>query len=161
MTRTALPTLPPMRVTCDAAARGIAAGTTVLTLDGELPVEMLSPGDRVITRDSGMAVLRDIRTRRVRTEAVAIAAGSLGHTRPDDDMVLPAAQTVLVRDWRAEALFGAPQAMVPVARLADGQYVRPLGETELTLVELVFDREHVVYAGGMEVAATVAAMADA
>jgi hypothetical protein len=133
-----------------ATPRGIAAGTTVLTLDGELPVEFLSPGDRVITRDSGMAVLRDIRVRRVRCRAVAISAGSLGHTRPDEDMILPAAQRILVRDWRAEALFGATQALVPVARLADGQYIRDLGETEMVLHELLFDDVHVIYAGGME-----------
>lgn len=129
---------------------GIVAGTKVLTLDGELPVEFLSPGDRVITRDSGMAVLRDIRVRRTRCAAVSIAAGTLGHTRPDEDMILPADQKILVRDWRAEALFGAKQALVPAARLADGQYVRELGAVEMVLHELVFDSAHVIYAGGME-----------
>lgn len=137
------------------APAGIVTGTRVLTLDGEMPVEFLTPGDRVITRDSGIAVLRDIRVRKVAVAAVAIAAGSLGHTRPDEDMILPAAQKVLVRDWRAEALFGAKQAMVPVARLADGQFVREIGERELTLCELVFDSAHVVYAGGMELDAPV------
>lgn len=36
-------------------------GTEVLTLDGSLPVEYLSPGDRIITRN-GMRVLRGIDT---------------------------------------------------------------------------------------------------
>lgn len=36
-------------------------GTIVLTLDGALPVEYLSVGDRIITR-AGMRVLRDIDT---------------------------------------------------------------------------------------------------
>lgn len=138
-----------VRVSAEAPV-GIVAGTSVLTLEGEMPVEFLSPGDRVITRDSGMAVLHDVRVRRVTVKAVAVAAGSLGHTRPDEDITLPAAQKVLVRDWRAEALFGAKQALVPVARLADGQYVRELGEQELTLCELVFDSAHVIYAGGLE-----------
>jgi len=132
------------------APRGIVVGTSVMTLEGEMPVEFLSPGDRVITRDSGIAVLRDIRVRRITARAVAVAAGSLGHTRPDEDIVLPAGQKVLVRDWRAEALFGAKQALVPVARLADGQYVRELGEVEMLLCEPVFDSAHVIYAGGLE-----------
>lgn len=36
-------------------------GTIVLTQDGALPVEYLSPGDRVVTR-SGLCVLRQIDT---------------------------------------------------------------------------------------------------
>ncbi len=32
-----------------ATAGGIVAGTPVLTLDGELPVQFLAPGDRVVT----------------------------------------------------------------------------------------------------------------
>ncbi len=129
---------------------GLPRGACVLTLDGEMPVEFLTPGDRVITRDSGMAVLRGITARTVRTPAVAIAAGSLGHTRPDADAVLPAAQKVLVRDWRAGALYGAEQALVAAARLADGQYIRELGEIEMTVFVLDFGEGHVVYADGME-----------
>ncbi|WP_235905811.1 Hint domain-containing protein [Pseudooceanicola pacificus] len=144
-----------------AKIQGIAAGTKVLTLDGELPVEFLNAGDRVITRDSGMAVLRDIRVRTVKVAAVAIAASSLGHDRPEADMVLPAGQQVLVRDWRAQALFGQQQAMVPVSRLADGQFVRHIGEVEMRVFELRFDRDHVIYAGGMELAAPAPASAPA
>ncbi|WP_375690987.1 Hint domain-containing protein [Pseudooceanicola sp. LIPI14-2-Ac024] len=132
---------------------GIVAGSPVLTLDGELPVEFLTPGDRVITRTGGMAVLREVRVRHLRSRAVQVAAGSIGHDRPEADLVLPAEQKVLVRDWRARAIFGQPEALVEVARLADGQFVRGIGELEMTLFELVFDRPHVIYVGGMELAA--------
>ena len=43
-----------------AAISGVCAGTTIMTLDGETPVEHLAPGSRVITRDTGMAVLRAV-----------------------------------------------------------------------------------------------------
>ncbi len=133
-----------------AARAGLSAGTMVLTLEGEMPVEFLSAGDKVITRDSGVAVLRKVHAHKVKTAAIALTAGSLGHNRPDSDMVLPAGQQILVRDWRAEALFGAKQALVPVSRLIDGQFVRDLGEVEMTVFELEFDNDHVIYAGGME-----------
>lgn len=136
-----------------AAIRGISSGTKIMTLEGEMPVEFLSAGDRVITRDSGMAVLKDVRARKVACEVVHITAGSLGHNRPEADIALPAGQEILIRDWRAEAIFGKKQAMVPAARLVDGEYVRAMGKGVMTVYELVFDNDHVVYAGGLEVAA--------
>ena len=139
----------------------LVAGTTVLTLDGALPVEFLSPGDRIITRDSGMAVLSDIRRRTVTVDCVSIRAGSLGNTRPDRDAILPAAQEVLIRDWRAQALFGRAQALVPAARLVDGEFIRAAGQREVTLIELVFDAPHIVYADGLELASATSQLADA
>lgn len=129
---------------------GIPHGTPVLTLDGELPVEFLSPGDRVITRNSGSARLLARRSFRCRRNAVLIQAGSLGQMRPETDTVLPSCQNVLIRDWRARALFGQPQAMVAVGALADGEFIRDLGEMELQLHVLTFERDQIVYGGGLE-----------
>ncbi|MEC9104151.1 MAG: Hint domain-containing protein, partial [Pseudomonadota bacterium] len=52
---------------------GIAAGTKVMTLDGEMPVEFLTAGDRVITRDTGMAVLKNVRTRKVACDVIHVS----------------------------------------------------------------------------------------
>lgn len=132
--------------------RGLATGTIVLTMTGETPVEEIKAGDRVITRDSGVAVVKAVRRRRITTRAVRIIAGSLGHTRPERDVVVPAAQEILIRDWRAEALFGRKQALVPAARLADGEFVTVTGETEMVVHEIGFDTPHIIYADGLEVA---------
>ncbi len=137
------------------------AGSNVLTLDGSLPAEYLSPGDRVITRDSGMAVLADVRSHRRIVPTVAILSGTFGNTRPDRDAVLHANQEVLIRDWRAQALFGTHSALVPARRLVDGEFVRDLGEVELLLVELVFDTPHILYADGLELASCQPATAGA
>ena len=142
-------------------SNALVAGTTVLTLDGALPVEFLSPGDRVITRDSGMAVLKDVRRRTIVAECVTIRAGSLGNTRPDRDATVPATQEILIRDWRADALFGKAQALVPARRLVDGEFIRAAGKREVTLIELVFDASHIVYADGLELASAAPEMADA
>ncbi|GGE23229.1 hypothetical protein GCM10011360_09690 [Primorskyibacter flagellatus] len=135
------------------AVTGFAAGTKVMTLDGEMPVEFLSEGDRVITRDSGMAVLKAVRSRKIACSVVHIAGGSLGHNRPDSDIALPSGQEVLIRDWRAEALFGKKTALVTADRLVDGEYVRDMGKGVMTVYELVFDTDHIIYAGGLEMAA--------
>lgn len=134
------------------AQNALVAGTVVLTSDGALPVDFLNKGDRIITRDSGMAVLTGLNRARLRHAAVRIRAGSLGMARPDRDMVLPARQEVLIRDWRASALFGACRALVPAARLVDGVFVSDLGEVEMDVVALCFDAPHILYADGLEVA---------
>ena len=144
--------LPARHISSETNGNALVAGTVVLTLDGALPVEFLNPGDRVITRDSGAATLRAVRCARKRSATVEITAGSLGSTRPDRDAVLPTDQEILIRDWRAGALFGASQALVPASRLVDGEFIRDLGVVEMDLVELVFDTPHILYADGLEVA---------
>ncbi len=131
---------------------GLVAGTRVMTMDGELPVEHLTVGDRTITRDSGVAVLRDIRVTNTVLACIRIKAGSLGHTRPDRDMLVAAGAMIHIRDWRAEALFNMPQATVPARRLVDGEYVAAQAKTKVTIYDLVFDRQHILYADGLEMA---------
>lgn len=133
----------------------LPSGTIVLTLDGALPVEFLTAGDRVITRDSGTSVLRALRRHKICLPTVAIRGGALGHMRPEDEVILPAAQEILIRDWRAQALFGKAQALVPVSRLVDGTHICALGEQEMTLHEMVFDAPHILYADGLELAGAV------
>lgn len=135
-----------------AVRAGFVCGTILLTRDGEMPVEFLSPGDRVITRDVGMVRLNRIRHRRTFTRAISFAAGSLGHTRPDQDLILPADQLVLIRDWRAQAMFGTAQAMVRADALIDDEFIRDLGPQKMLLHQLQFDAPHVIYAGGLELA---------
>lgn len=131
---------------------GFCAGTTILTLDGELPVDHLQPGDRVITRDSGVATLRGIVSQVRKVAPVRIKAGSLGHTRPDRDMILPPATRLHIRDWRAEALFGTPTAMIAAERLIDGEFIATGDVQSMTVHRLTFDAPHIVYADGLEVA---------
>ncbi|MEB8388032.1 Hint domain-containing protein [Rhodobacteraceae bacterium KMM 6894] len=140
---------------------GLVSGSIVLTLDGELPVEHLLPGDRVVTRDTGVAVLKSVHRHQWRGRAVRILAGSLGDTRPDRDVVLPEIQQMLVRDWRAKALFGLRQAAVPAGALLDGEYISCEGMTTMTLHELRFETSHVIYADGLELIAPAIAMRQA
>jgi len=130
---------------------GLCAGTSVMTLDGEIPVEHLNPGDRIITRDSGMAVLRALHMTETDMHPIRILAGSLGHTRPDRDMLVSPDTTVHIRDWRAQALFGTSSAMVPASRLLDGEFVAEQPKQTMRIFTLVFDRAHIIYADGLEI----------
>jgi Hint domain len=131
-------------------AGGFPADALVLTRDGELPAGHLTPGDRIITRDAGYATLHRMARARVTRRAVHLRAGSLGHLRPDADLILPAEQYVLIRDWRAQALFGRDRAQVPARALVDGEFITDLGEQTLDICRLYLGGDHVIYAGGLE-----------
>ncbi|MFW2545034.1 Hint domain-containing protein [Primorskyibacter sp. 2E107] len=139
-------------VSASTRRNALTSGTVVLTLDGALPVEFISEGDRVITRDSGVATVRAVRRSREVLRTILIKAGSLGKARPDRDVILVAGQEILVRDWRAMALFGASQALVPVERMVDGEFVREVATREVETVALIFDAPHILYADGLELA---------
>lgn len=135
-----------------APAEGLAGGTPVMTLRGAVEVQDLVPGDRIITRDRGLCDLRAISHRDTAEGLVEVAPGALGQDRPDAPVILPETQPVLVRDWRAQARFGAPQAVVPVARLVDGAGITRLrADASVRLYTLLFDAPHVIYAAGIEV----------
>ncbi|QFU08239.1 hypothetical protein PARPLA_02836 [Rhodobacteraceae bacterium THAF1] len=129
---------------------GLAAGTRVMTLDGQIAVEFLQPGDRIITRQ-GVRPLRGIHmVEREGVEAVTIKASALGHDRPEEDITMAADQPLLLRDWRAQALYGADQAIIPAKRLADGEYIAAKTTANLRTFALVFDTPQVIYAEGCE-----------
>ena len=134
----------------------IVAGSIIFTAEGEIPIEYLSPGDKVVTRDSGMVTLLDTFIHRIPAQAVAIKAGSLGHTRPDHNVIIPAEQNILVRDWRAQSMFGKAQTIVQAGDLIDGEFITDLGARDLHLVHLTFDRQHVIYADGLEISVPLA-----
>jgi len=129
---------------------GLIAGTKLLTLDGEIPVEILSIGDKLITRDCGVSKVVHIQRTTRKVHTIAFAAGSLGHTRPDCDTLLAADQMVLIRDWRARAMFSSERALVSARALVDGEFIIDQGEQEQMLIQIFCDGPHILYAGGLE-----------
>ncbi|MFT4149859.1 MAG: Hint domain-containing protein [Paracoccaceae bacterium] len=139
---------------------GLCAGSPVLTPEGEIPVEFLAPGDRIVTR-SGTRVLRAVGVAVVTgAEVVRIGTQTLGVETPDADLLVAPLQPVLVRDWRAKALCGASAGVVAAERLADGEYIRRERMAEARVFTLQFNGTAVIYVGGLELgvpAVTVAA----
>lgn len=130
---------------------GLTVGTLVMTLLGEVAVEHLTPGDRVISRSMGTAVLRGVHAQQAEVAMIRILAGSLGHTRPGRDLTLGPDTLVHIRDWRAQALYGKPAVLIPARRLVDGEFVATQDKGPSTLYTLTFDRPQVIYADGLEI----------
>jgi hypothetical protein len=85
---------------------------------------------------------------------VVVSADAHGHIRPEATLTLGAGHPLLLRDWRAKALYGRGAAMVAAERLIDGTYIRAGAEqARLRLFTLSFDAPHVIYAEGVCAAA--------
>lgn len=130
-------------------------GTMILTDRGEVPVEVLKPGDKVQTRDHGLQALRWIGWREVSLvemlanpalRPVRIEAGRLGHG-PERDMLVSPQHRVLIEGARAEMLFGEAEVLVPALHLAEAE--RAIPAEGVCYLHLLFDGHEIVQSDGI------------
>ena len=137
-------------VTIDAVPCFVA-GTTVRTPNGEIPVEDLSPGDLVMTRDDGAQPVRWAGRRTVTATGafapIHIRANTFGRHR---DLWLSPEHRVLIRDVLAELLFGEHEVLVAAKHLVNDRSVLRIEGGEVTYVHVMFDRHQVVFSEGLE-----------
>ncbi|MCC5988722.1 MAG: Hint domain-containing protein [Pararhodobacter sp.] len=134
---------------------GVAAGTQIRTDRGEVAVEQLAAGDMVLTRNGGLQALRAIGVTIARDiEVVRLAPGALGRPPGARELVLPAQQQIILRDWRAKALFERDALPTPAGALAGEAQVQREKLSELMLFQLHFDSPQVIWANGLELAST-------
>jgi len=127
-----------------------AAGTRILTPDGEVPVETLRPGDLVTTHDDGPQPLRWIGKRRVPAKGklapVRIETNAFGNHR---SLMVSPQHRVLLQDAFAELLFGESEVLVAAKDLVNDKSVRIQEGGDVTYVHLLFDRHQVVFSEGL------------
>jgi hypothetical protein len=131
----------------------LLSGTTILTAKGESRVEDLKAGDRIITRDSGMSVLSDVRHGKSACGAVLIKAGALGIARPDRDVTVPEDALIQLRDGQGMTQLGKAAGPVPAQQFSGVDRMTGLPDACRNCVTLCFDRRHVIYADGLELSA--------
>lgn len=135
------------------ARPGIASGTPILTQTGSRPIEAISIGDKVVTRDRGFQMVRWIDVTELRCGAdsapIHFQAGALG----DHDAITVAANTrVLMRSALAKALFGETEVFAYAADLVNDTTIQALTDIEpLQMVHLLFDHHEILRAAEMEV----------
>ena len=126
-------------------------GTRIRTERGEVPVEALTVGDLVETRDHGFQPVRWIGERRVAAQGphapVVIEAGVFGHHRR---LVVSQQHRILLTHWMAELLFGEEEVLVAARDLVNGCSVWLREGGEVTYVHLLFDRHEIVWSEGLE-----------
>ncbi len=130
---------------------GLLGNCNVLTMSGYKPIAELEAGERIITRN-GLRVLRELSVTTHTFRAITVGKGTLGFSRPTSEMKMAPDQEVMVRDWRAEVLFGRDAVIIPIARMVDGKYIsEEENVSDHSVFELRFDGEEVFYADGVEI----------
>lgn len=137
---------PDQRPITDSPLFGFAAGTHIMTMRGEIPVEELNVGDRVVTRDRGMQTLRWIgsTTQTVRhTGAVTFSEGVIKNGR---DLTLCASQRVVLKGTESMMRFGKREILAEAHRFLDGEHVVQSPSDDLQFFRLLLDQHEVIYA---------------
>lgn len=137
-----------------------ARGSRILTPLGERPVEELRAGDMLVCGDGLHRPVRWAGGRKLaaqelqeapRLRPVRLRENALAPGTPARDLLLSPQHRVLLRDWRAEMLFGEEAVFVPAGSLVNDSSIRqdPAGEG-VEYFHLLLDGHHTVFAEGVE-----------
>lgn len=124
-------------------------GTRIKTLAGEVAVEELARGDRVLTLDNGYQPIRWIgstkRAAQGHLAPVRIKAGVLGN---GCDLLVSPQHRLLLRGLQAEMMFGEEEVLVPAKSLLNDQTVLRQEGGEVEYFHILFDRHEIIFAEG-------------
>lgn len=134
-------------------------GTMIATYEGEIPVEQLAVGDRVLTRDNGYQPIRWIGRRKLSRDELAaqpefrpvrIGAGALGPNRPEREMRVSPQHRVLLSGPNAELITGEPEALAAARHLEGLPGISvDEGAQAATYIHLMFDAHEIVFSDGL------------
>lgn len=126
-------------------------GTLIRTVAGEVPIERLRPGDRVLTRDNGPQPVLWAAARRLdhamlsaheNLRPVLIKAGAFGQ---EQQLIVSPQHGVLLGVGGEETLVRATH----LARLAGGGARVMNGARKVTYIHLFFERHQVIWGNGL------------
>lgn len=136
------------------------AGTLIRTERGDVAVEELQVGDRVMTRDNGLQDLRWIGSKALdasqlhlfrQLRPVRIRAGALGGGLPLRDLRVSQQHRVLVGSRIAERIFGQPEVLVAAKHLLGLPGIEIDDSLQpLFYHHLLFDRHEVLFSEGAQ-----------
>jgi hypothetical protein len=132
-------------------------GTCLATVRGEVAVENLREGDRVITRDNGIKTLawagkRDFTgpelASRPEFNPVHISKGALGNDMPKRDMVVSPNHRMVITSSIADVLFGEREVLVAAKHLTSLDGVDQVATPAVQYIHLMFEQHEIVLANG-------------
>ncbi|MGJ8545310.1 MAG: cadherin-like domain-containing protein [Sulfitobacter sp.] len=132
-------------------------GTKIATAKGEVSVENLQVGDRVITRDNGIQKIRWVGHKEMTGEDLAanpklhpvlIRAGALGNDLPERDMMVSPNHRVLMASDKTALYFEDREVLVAAKHLTDLDGVDAVEVSNTTYIHVMFDQHEVILSDG-------------
>lgn len=132
-------------------------GTRIATPKGEVAVERLQTGDRVLTRDNGIQTIRWVGQKKLdhlqlkmlkELRPVRIKAGALGAGKPERDMMVSPMHRMLVVSDVARMHFGQSEVLVPAKDLLAIEGVEIAEVPYVTYVHFMCDQHEIVLSDG-------------
>jgi hypothetical protein len=132
-------------------------GALIATPRGEVPVETLREGDRVLTRDNGLQEIRWVGARTLGRDElqrapnlrpILIRAGSLGGGLPERDLLVSPQHRVLVFGKAPQLYFAESEVLVAAKHLVGRPGIETVDALRTTYVHFMFDRHEVVLSDG-------------
>ena len=134
-------------------------GTMIATDRGEVDVDTLAVGDRVLTMDHGYQEIRWIGRRDLgaadlarlpKLRPVLIAKDALGEGMPARDLRVSPQHRLLLRGARAELLTGEAEVLAPAVHFVGRPGVaRDAAAAGVRYIHLMFDRHEIVRSNGL------------
>ncbi|PWE34189.1 type I secretion protein [Maritimibacter sp. 55A14] len=132
-------------------------GTSIATPRGELLVEDLRAGDKVITRDNGIQEIRWIGGKKVtyqdlisapHLKPILIRAGALAPGLPQRDMMVSPNHRMLVANDRTSLYFEEHEVLVAAKHLVNNNGIHQVESIGTTYFHMLFDNHEVILANG-------------
>lgn len=129
-----------------------ARGASIACPEGERPVETLSVGDLVLTKDHGPQTVRWIGKRTVAATGsfapICIKAGAYGARR---DLEVSPQHRLLLSSPQLHLLCGAPEGLAAAKHLVDNDRVVRRERGSVDYYHLLFDAHEIIWANGAPV----------
>jgi hypothetical protein len=130
---------------------GICPGARIATARGYRRIEVLEPGERVMTRDNGLVPVMTVR--RVRVPAGAVVTLTAGSLRGlEAELALGSGQGILWTGHRVEEALGSREGFLRVCDL-DSRAAEASGF--VTLFQPVLARQEVIFCEGVGLASAL------
>ena len=132
-------------------------GAMIQTERGEVAVEELHAGDKVLTRDHGLQPIRWVGRRDLsqtdlarepRFSPIRIEKGALGANLPQRDLMVSPQHRMLVSGPRAQLLFGDAEVLVAATHMVGMTGVQRVYPRGISYVHILFDQHQIVRADG-------------
>lgn len=132
-------------------------GTMIATPRGEVAVETLRAGDRIVTRDNGLQEIRWVGSKPLSWQEMAMAPhlrpvlvrqGSLGNGLPERDMMVSPNHRLLVANDRTALYFDEHEVLVSAKHLVGSTGVHTVESMQTTYIHFMCDQHEVVLSNG-------------